>query len=167
MAEAKTLDEVLKSLNKKFNEKVAYIGAPDITRRGTLSLGTPGLDYCLYNSLPRDRIIEIFGKEGSGKTTCAFLLAASFQREEMKKPFEERKKILYVDLEHTVDSEWAIKTGYDMSDDAEVQTVYFGPVDVSAEIILDYVREMIKTGEIESLRYLVRKVQVKQHVRFS
>lgn len=148
MAEAKTLNEVLKSLNKKFNDNVAVVGAPDITKRGTLSLGTPGLDYCLYNSLPRDRIIEIFGKEGSGKTTCAFLLAASFQREEMKKPEESRKKILYVDLEHTVDSEWAIKTGYDMSADAAVQTIYFGPVDVPAETVLDYVREFIKTGEI-------------------
>lgn len=148
MAEQKTLNEVLKALNKKFDDKVAVIGAPDITKRGTLSLGTPGLDYCLYNSLPRDRIIEIFGKEGSGKTTCAFLLAASFQREEAKKPEDERKKILYVDLEHTVDSEWAKKAGYDMSENAEIQTVYFAPVDVSAEVVLDSIRDLIKTGEI-------------------
>ena len=148
MTETKTLNEVLKELNKKFNDQVAFVGAPDITKRGTLSLGSPGLDYCLYNSLPRDRIIEIFGKESSGKTSCAFLLAASFQRAERKKAKAEQKKILYVDLEHTVDRDWAAKIGYDMSPEADIQTIYFGPIDVAAETILDYVRELIKTGEI-------------------
>ena len=56
MAE-KTLSEVLKTINKQFNTDAATIGVEDLTQFGTLSLRSPGLDYCLYNSLPERRII--------------------------------------------------------------------------------------------------------------
>lgn len=148
MAADKTLAEVLKSINKEFGENQASIGVEDLTSYGTLSLGSPGLDYCLYNSLPERRIIELCGKEGSGKTTSAYLIAASYQRKELERNPDEPRKILFVDLECGADPSWAFKAGYDMSPEAKVQTICFRPLDQPGEKILDMVREFIKTGEI-------------------
>lgn len=86
MAEQKSLNEVLRSINKKYgitkedgsNSPIAVNGCSRIGNIGNLSLRSPSLDYCVYNSIPEGRIIEISGKEGSGKTTAAFLLAASY-----------------------------------------------------------------------------------------
>lgn len=168
MAEQKSLSEVLKQINKKNGvlkedgslDPIAVLGVSETKVQGTLSLRSPGLDYCVYNKIPEGRIIEISGKEGSGKTTCAFLLAASYQEKELKRNPNNPRKILYVDLEMTVDPMWALKAGYDMSVDAPVQTVYLTPMDMDGEHILDLIRELIKTGEIgfvvlDSIPYLV------------
>lgn len=168
MAEQKSLSEVLKQINKKNGvvkedgslDPIAVLGVSETKVQGTLSLRSPGLDYCVYNRIPEGRIIEISGKEGSGKTTCAFLLAASYQEKELKRHPNNPRKILYVDLEMTVDPAWALKAGYDMSADAQVQTVYLTPMDMDGEHILDLIREIIKTGEIgfvvlDSIPYLV------------
>ena len=82
---ASNLDSVLKSISKKYGNGVAKFGADDLTVDGVLSLGSPMADYCLYGGIPEGRIIEFSGAEGSGKTSTAFLVAASFQREELKR----------------------------------------------------------------------------------
>lgn len=168
MAEAKTLNQILKDINKKFGttnqdgstEPVVTLGVSEQRVQGTLSFRSPGLDYCVYNKIPEGRIIEISGKEGSGKTTCAYLLAASYQEKELARNPENPRKILYVDLEMTADPSWALKAGYNMYEDALVGTVYLTPMDLDGEHILDMVRDFIKTGEIgfvlfDSLPYLV------------
>lgn len=144
----KTLNEVLKQINRKFENDAATIGVEDLTGFGTLSLRSPSLDYCLYNSLPERRIIELCGKEGSGKTTCAYLIAASFQDKERKRHPEDPRKILFVDLECTADPSWARKAGYDMSAEADVPTICLRPLDTPAEEILDMVKDIIRTGEV-------------------
>ena len=168
MAEQKSLSEVLRQINKKNGvlrgdgglDPIATLGVSETKIQGTLSLRSPGLDYCVYNRIPEGRIIEISGKEGSGKTTCAFLLASSYQEKELKRNPTNPRKILYVDLEMTVDPMWASKAGYDMSAEAPVGTVYLTPMDMDGEHILDMVRDLIKTGEIglvilDSIPYLV------------
>lgn len=146
--EQATLSEVLKKINKNFETDAATIGVEDLTGFGTLSLRSPGLDYCLYNSLPERRIIELCGKEGSGKTTCAYLIAASYQDKERKRHPDDPRKILFVDLECTADPIWARKAGYDMSADADVPTICLRPLDTPAEEILDMVKDIIRTGEV-------------------
>lgn len=168
MAEQKSLTEILRSINKKYGTQtedgktspIATLGCSGIGKMGSLSLRSPSLDYCVYNSIPEGRIIEISGKEGSGKTTAAFLLAASFQQKEIQRNPDNPRKILYVDLEMTVDPEWAAKAGYDMSENASVGTIYLTPLDLDGERILDMVRDLVKTGEIglvvlDSIPYLV------------
>ena len=68
MSEEKTLDSIIKSIHKRYNENVMTVGVSDLRSYGTLSFGSPSLDFCLYNSLPEKRIIEYCGAEGSGKT---------------------------------------------------------------------------------------------------
>ena len=44
------LNDILKQVNKKFNAIVAQIGVPELRQKSTLSLGSPSLDFCLFNS---------------------------------------------------------------------------------------------------------------------
>ena len=168
MAEQKSLSEVLKTINKKYGvtsedgkiSPIATIGCAGTSKIGSLSLRSPSLDYCVFGQIPEGRIIEISGKEGSGKTTAAFLLAASYQSKEIQRNPDNPRKILYVDLEMTVDPTWAIKAGYDMSENAEVGTIYLTPLDLDGEHILDMIRDFVKTGEVglvvlDSIPYLV------------
>jgi len=159
MADVLSLQEILKKINKAQGNTVVSLGAKDLTAYGTLSLGSPGLDFCLYNSFPERKIIEICGAEGSGKTTLAYLVCSSFQKKELKVNKENPRKILWVDLECTIDPSWAKKTGYDMNDHP-VQTILYQPEDQPAENIFDDILAFIKTGEvgmviIDSLSMLV------------
>lgn len=142
------LEDILKSINKKFNATVAQVGVPELQSRGTLSLGSPSLDFCLYNSLPEGTWIELNGTEGSGKTLAAFLISASYIKRELKRNPEAPRKILFVDTECACDANWALRsTGYDMNS-KEVETVYIQSTGQSAEELFDIVRECIATGEI-------------------
>lgn len=144
----KSLNEVLKSLNKKFGENVVKIGAEALEVDGILSLGSPMADYCLYGGIPEGRIVEFSGAEGSGKTSTAFLVAASFQREELKRNPENPRKIIYLDNEGTLDPTWAKNFGYDLSENADVQTIVIRPEGQNAEEIFDMALDLLRTGEV-------------------
>lgn len=148
LAEQKSLSQVLKEINKRYTHSVATVGMEEQKENSFLSLRSPSLDYCLYNSLPERRIIEICGREGSGKTTCCYLIAASYQQKELARNPEHPRSILYADLEYTADVDWARKAGYDMRADALVPTIAYHPEDTTGEIILDDIKAMICTGEI-------------------
>lgn len=142
------LADVLKAINKKFDTNVAQIGVPELQKRGTLSLGSPSLDYCLYNSLPEGTWIEFNGLEGSGKTLVSFLVASSYIKRELKRNPDAPRKILFVDTECACDPDWALRaTGYDMNS-KEIETIYIQSTGQSAEEMFDIVRECVATGEI-------------------
>ena len=153
------LADILKDVNKKFGQDVMTVGVEDLTNYGTLSLGSPGFDFCLYNSFPERKIVEFCGAEGSGKTTTAYLVAASYIRKELERNPENPRGILFVDLECGADPDWAIKMGYDMNNNP-VKTIRFTGSDMAAEHIFDVILNAIKTGEIglvilDSLNMLV------------
>ena len=148
MSSNETLNEILKRVNKNFGEAVAKIGVEDLTGSGTLSLGSPGFDFCLYNSLPTNRIVEFCGEEGSGKTTTSYLVAASYQRKELNDNPDNPRSILFVDLECGADPKWAKLAGYDMSSTSRVPTVCLRPEGQSAEQVFDVIVDFLKTGEI-------------------
>lgn len=151
--------DILKEVNKKYNDQVMTVGVEDLTSYGTLSLGSPGFDFCLYNCFPERRIVEFSGAEGSGKTTTAYLVAASYVRKELERNPENPRGILFVDLECGADPTWSIKMGYDMNSD-KVRTYRLTGSDMAAEHIFDVIINMVKTGEIgliiiDSLNMLV------------
>lgn len=153
------LSDILKEVNKKFGEGVITVGVEDLTNYGTLSLGSPGFDFCLYNSFPERKIVEFCGAEGSGKTTTAYLVAASYIRKELERNPENPRAIMFVDLECGADPQWSIKMGYDMNN-SPVRTIRFTGSDMAAEHIFDVVINAIKTGEVgliilDSLNMLV------------
>lgn len=143
-----SLAEVMKKISKKYGDNVVRVGAQDLTVDGVLSLGSPSLDFCIYGGVPEGRIVEFSGPEGSGKTTNAFLAAASYQRAEVKRNPENPRSIVFLDNEGTLDREWAAKMGYDISEDATVSTILIRPEAQSAEEIFDMALDMLKTGEV-------------------
>ena len=157
---ADSLDSVLKKITKKYGDGVAKFGADDLTIDGVLSLGSPMADYALYGGIPEGRIVEFSGAEGSGKTSTAFLVAASYQREELKRhPVGEEwefngvshigpRSIIFLDNEGTLDPVWAKNFGYDLSEDAIVKTIVIRPEGQNAEEIFDMALDCLKTGEV-------------------
>lgn len=148
MTEKLDLTSVLKNISKKFGENVVKVGVDSLTVDGELSLGSPTFDFCVYGGIPEGRIVEFSGAEGSGKTTTAFLVAAAYQREEIKRNPDNPRAIILLDNEGTADPVWAAKLGYDMSDTAAVQTIIIRPEAQSAEEIFDMALDMLKTGEV-------------------
>lgn len=154
-----SVNDILKDINKKYGDNIMTIGVEDLTDYGTLSFGTPGLDFCLYNSFPERRIVEFCGGEGSGKTTTSYLVAAAYQRRERERNPENPRKILFVDLECGADPTWSIKMGYDMNA-KDVETIRFTGSDMAAEHIFDVIINCVKSGEVglvilDSLNMLV------------
>ena len=157
--------DLLKAWNKKFGDGAARVGVSSVEDRGVFSLGTPALDFMLYNSLPQKGFIEFSGVEGSGKTTAAFLVAADFIRKEKERKQKDKnyqtRNILFVDVESTADPAWAkISTGYDMND-PELETAYIPASGQSAEEFFDICIEAVKTGEFglvifDSLSFIVK-----------
>jgi recombination protein RecA len=63
------------------------------------STGSLSLDWVLGGGLAGGRIYELYGTEGSGKTTAALTAARSVQR--LGRP------VFYIDFEHALDTEYA------------------------------------------------------------
>lgn len=143
-----SLKEVLKKIQKDYGSTVVKVGVEDLGVDGTLSLGSPSFDFCVYGGVPEGRIIELSGAEGSGKTTTAFMIAASYQKTELERNPDNPRAIILLDNEGTADPVWAKKLGYNMDADAEVPTIILRPEAQSAEQIFDMAIDMLKTGEV-------------------
>lgn len=131
-----TLEEVMKDVNKKFKSDVCKQGLKfdDVTR---IPFSSPRLNYMTYGGVPVGRIIEFAGEEGGGKTTTALDLVAHAQ-----KMFPD-KQVLYVDVERTLDAEWATKLGVDVD-----SLIMFTPDEQSAEEIFEVTKQIVETGAV-------------------
>ncbi len=143
-----TLNSVLKDIGKKYGDNVAKFGAEDLAVDGILSLGSPMVDFCLYGGIPEGRIVEFAGAEGSGKTTTAFMVAASYCKVELKRNPDNPRAIIFLDNEGTLDPTWASVFGYDLSEDAPVRTIVIRPEGQNAEEIFDMALNLLRTGEV-------------------
>ncbi len=104
------MNSAIAELENMFGEGVVVtLGDKDIRKIDYIPTGSLGLDAALgIGGVPVGRIVEIYGKESSGKTS----LAISIAREAQKK-FPE-KKIAYIDAEHAFDNIYAQKIGLDI-----------------------------------------------------
>lgn len=141
------LTSILKNINKKFGEGVVAAGV-DKGNREKFSLGSPSADFMTYNSVPEGAWIELSGQEGSGKTLLSYCMAADYSRKEAKKSEEERRHILFVDCEGTLDPEWCWTAAHYNVNDATIKTYYITPLGQSAEQIFDMIREFVASGQI-------------------
>lgn len=131
-----TLEEVMRDVNKKFKSDVCKQGLKfdDVTR---IPFSSPRLNYMTYGGIPVGRIIEFAGEEGGGKTTTALDLVAHAQ-----KMFPD-KRVLYVDVERTLDAEWATKLGVDVE-----SLIMLTPDEQSAEEIFEVTKQIVETGAV-------------------
>ena len=131
-----SLEEAMREVNKKFKSDVCKQGLSfdDVKR---IPFSSPRLNYMTYGGMPVGRIIEFAGEEGGGKTTTALDLVSHAQ-----KMFPD-KQVLYVDIERTLDAEWAEKLGVDID-----RLILFSPDEQTAEEIMEATKTIVETGSI-------------------
>lgn len=106
MTEDKELKEVLDAINKKFGDGSIQNASEVNLKIERLPTGIFGLDLELGGGLPAGRIVEIYGKEQSLKSTIALRAIAQAQKAE--------KLCAYLDIEGRLDLNWAKKQGVDI-----------------------------------------------------
>ena len=118
----------------------------------TVSTGSLGLDIALgIGGLPRGRVVEIYGPEGTGKTTLALHVLAEAQKE--------GGTCAFIDAEHALDPIYAGKLGVDIDEllisqpDAGEQAleiadtlVRSGAIEV---LVIDSVAALVPRAELE------------------
>jgi len=88
-------------------ESARLLGDKDIVKCDTISSGSIGIDEAMgVGGYPRGRIIEIIGKESSGKTTLALHAIAEAQKN--------NGVAVFIDAEHAFDATYAKKLGVDV-----------------------------------------------------
>jgi recombination protein RecA len=160
-AEDRNDRERLKAIEMAVGQIEKQFGKGSIMRLGqkdaaytipAISTGAVSLDYALgIGGVPRGRVVEIFGPESSGKTTLALQVIAQAQKLGGMAAF--------VDAEHALDSQYAVKLGVDLDnllvsqpDNGEQALeivevlVRSGAVDV---VVVDSVAALVPRAEIE------------------
>ena len=101
-----------KDLLSLFGEDTLYLDG-DIGTVGAYEVirtGSPSLDYALgIGGIPRGRIIQLAGKESSGKTLLSLLCMKSWLNENPD------NTVMFIDAEYTYDASWARSLGVDTS----------------------------------------------------
>lgn len=134
--EEKNIESLLESLQSKFGEgaimKLGDIRKVDID---VIPTGSFSLDLALgVGGLPKGRIVEIFGPEGSGKTTLALNVLAQAHKKGGKAAF--------IDAEHAMDPDYAEKLG------VKIKELLISQPD-SGEEALNIVDSMVRSGMID------------------
>ena len=154
MEREKALDTAIAQLEKQFGKgTVMRLGdRSSIVEVESVSTGSLSLDVALgIGGMPKGRVVEIYGPEGSGKTTIALHLRAAVQKEGGTAAF--------VDAEHALDPTYAGALGVDTDSllvsqpDNGEQALEItealarsGAVDV---IVIDSVAALVPKAEIE------------------
>src|SRR5678809_675916 len=150
----KAIDIAVGQIEKQFGKgSIMRLGQRNqIAPIESISTGSISIDYALgIGGLPRGRVTEIFGPESSGKTTLALQVIAEAQKAGGMAAF--------VDAEHALDSQYAVKLGVDLEnllvsqpDNGEQALeivevlVRSGAVDV---VVVDSVAALVPRAEIE------------------
>jgi recombination protein RecA len=137
-AKAKVLDSAMAALGKQFDDKnlITRMGSRELVPIDVIPLNVFPIDMKVIGvgGVPRGRITEIFGPEGSGKTTFCLQAVASAQKL--------GGVAAYVDAEHALDPIYARTLGVDMDNLLISQPDY-------GEQALEVVDAMINTGAID------------------
>jgi len=155
------IDEIIKDFNKK--HKTDLITRGQKTKKlSRIDFSSPRANYMLRGGIPEGRMIEFAGEQGSGKTTTALDIIANAQT--LFADREKGNKILFVDVEGTLDCEWAKTLGVDTDD-----LFIFVPDNQPAEIILQIVEDMVETGEfglvvLDSITFLINKERMEKNL---
>ena len=107
MSEVKEVPKVVLDLRKTFGESaIMPIGEAPNMEMDSISTGSISLDRAIgVGGIPRGRITEIFGPEGSGKTTLCQHIVSNAQKDGLL--------CAYIDMEHALDPSYAAKCGVD------------------------------------------------------
>jgi recombination protein RecA len=151
---AKALELTRAQIEKQFGKgSVMLLGDTKIYDNfDAISTGSLALDIALgIGGLPKGRVVEIYGPEGSGKTTVALSVIANCQRDGGTAAF--------IDAEHAMDPVYARRLGVDIDNllvsqpdtgeqalEITEMLVRSGAVDI---LVVDSVAALVPRAEIE------------------
>jgi len=155
-----SIDDIINKVSKKHKSNLIRRGM-EYTEMSRINFSSPRANWMLYGGIPRGRMIEFAGPYASGKTTTA--LDIIFNAQTIFKE-ESNQQILFVDVENTLDYNWAQTLGVDTD-----SILYFRPEYQSAEEILQITREFAETGEfglivLDSIPALVTKAKLDKSI---
>jgi len=147
------VNSFLKKLSKTLDIQISDMKDIETTKTEVIPTGSYTLDTALgVGGYPRGRLIEVFGKEASGKTLLAILAIAEAQKLGGKAAF--------IDMEHSFDPFWAAKHGVDVDNLTFVQPNHGDQALQIAEeliksqlydiIIIDSTAALIPKAELEA-----------------
>lgn len=150
----KAIDLAVNQIEKQFGKgSIMRLGSDaGILPVSSIPTGSLALDIALgIGGVPRGRIIEIFGPEGSGKTTLASSIVANAQRKGGVAAF--------IDAEHALDIKYARKIGVNVDDllvsqpDTGEQALEIAEVLIRSDaidvVVVDSVAALVPAAEIE------------------
>lgn len=183
-----SVKELFKEFNKKAKSEICTVGSTVHTCT-RIPFSSPRANYVFYGGVPRGRISEFFGDEGSGKTTSALDICKNAQilfREEWEAEIKDLEskdklskeqqarllylrergplKIVWMDCETTFDDEWANTLGVD------TDSIYFiTPEDQYAEELFEFSLQLIEAGEVglfvnDSLGHMVSQQEAEKSI---
>ncbi len=132
--EQREYPEVIDAIRKLFGEaSIMLIGEAPNMEVEAIPTGSLALDSAIgIGGIPCGRITEIFGPEGSGKTTLSQHLVANAQAI--------GKKCAYVDMEHALDLDYVRRTG------VITEELYLSQPD-TGEQALEIVEALVRSGD--------------------
>ena len=149
----KALEMALANLTKRFGEgTVMRLGEATHLQVEAIPTGSLALDRALgIGGIPRGRVAEIYGPDGSGKTTLAQHIVAEAQRRD--------GVAAYIDMEHAIDPSYMQMCGVDVDNllisqpdtgeqALEIAETFIrsGAIDV---VVVDSVAALVPRAEIE------------------
>lgn len=103
MSKNSELEKLIGKISKQYGANSIYT-LDNLPNYDVITTGTLSLDYALgIGGLPSNRVIEIFGKESTGKTTLVLHII-----NEYLKAFTD-KVAIFLDMEHKLERDWAKK----------------------------------------------------------
>merc|ERR1712000_771459 len=132
----KIIDLAIAQIEKQHGKgAIMRFNSDEIVPVAAIPTGSIGLDIALgVGGLPRGRVIEIYGHEGSGKTTLTLHVVAEAQKLGGVAAF--------IDVEHAIDPLYAKNIGVDMD------SVLISQPD-TAEQALEITETLIRSGAID------------------
>jgi len=136
---SKALDAALVTIRRQYGEgAVMRLGQrPPTMDIDVIPTGVLSLDIALgVGGLPRGRVVEMFGSEGSGKTTMAVQMLAECQRQ--------GGTVAFIDAEHALPREYAEALG------VNVEELLVSQPD-TGEQALEIVDALVRSGAVDMI----------------
>lgn len=132
----RALELAITQIDRQFGKgAIMRMGDGKIEDISVIPTGSMALDIALgVGGVPRGRVTEIFGNEGSGKTTISLSILAEAQKLGGVAAF--------IDAEHALDPAWAAKIGVD------VESLYISQPD-TGEQALEIVDVLVRSGAVD------------------
>jgi recombination protein RecA len=132
----RALELAITQIDRQFGKgAIMRMGDSKIENVSAIPTGALALDIALgVGGVPRGRVIEVYGNEGSGKTSLCLSIIAQAQKMGGVAAF--------IDAEHAVDPAWAAKLGVD------VENLYISQPD-TGEQGLEIVDLLVRSGAVD------------------